>query len=63
MGLGLFVVMFVLTALSLGPVRTAMVDSVMLGFGVASAGVLVMSVLIWIIYRSQLKGGERSSIS
>ena len=44
------------TALSLGPVRTAMVNSLMLGFGVASVGVLVMSVLVWIIYRSQLRG-------
>ncbi len=44
------------TALSLGPVRTAMVNSLMLGFGVASIGVLVMVVLVWIIYRSQLVG-------
>jgi len=44
------------TALSLGPVRTAMVNSLMLGFGVASVGVLVMAVLVWIIYRSQLTG-------
>jgi iron(III) transport system permease protein len=44
------------TALSLGPVRTAMVNSLMLGFGVASVGVLIMAVLVWIIYRSQLRG-------
>jgi iron(III) transport system permease protein len=44
------------TALSLGPVRTAMGNSLMLGFGVASLGVLVMVVLVWIIYRSQLWG-------
>jgi iron(III) transport system permease protein len=44
------------TALSLGPVRTAMGNSLMLGFGVASVGVLVMAVLVWIIYRSQLVG-------
>ena len=44
------------TALSLGPVRTAMVNSLMLGFGVASVGVLVMALLVWIIYRSQLTG-------
>jgi len=44
------------TALSLGPVRTAMVNSLMLGFGVASVGVLIMAVLVWIIYRSQLWG-------
>ncbi len=44
------------TALALGPVRTAMGNSLMLGFGVASIGVLVMVVLVWIIYRSQLVG-------
>jgi iron(III) transport system permease protein len=44
------------TALSLGPVRTAMGNSLMLGFGVASVGVLVMVILVWIIYRSQLWG-------
>ena len=44
------------TALSLGPVRTAMANSLMLGFGVASVGVLVMVILVWIIYRSQLWG-------
>jgi iron(III) transport system permease protein len=44
------------TALSLGPVRTAMANSLMLGFGVASVGVLVMVILVWIIYRSQLVG-------
>ncbi len=44
------------TALSLGPVRTALVNSLMLGFGVASIGVLVMVILVWIIYRSQLVG-------
>jgi iron(III) transport system permease protein len=44
------------TALSLGPVRDAMGNSLMLGFGVASIGVLVMVILVWIIYRSQLVG-------
>ena len=44
------------TALSLGPVRTAMGNSLLLGFGVASVGVLIMAVLVWIIYRSQLVG-------
>jgi iron(III) transport system permease protein len=44
------------TALSLGPVRTALFNSLMLGLGVASVGVLVMAVLVWIIYRSQLRG-------
>lgn len=44
------------TALSLGPVRTAMANSLMLGFGVATVGVIVMAVLVWIIYRSTLRG-------
>jgi iron(III) transport system permease protein len=44
------------TALSLGPVRTALFNSLMLGFGVASVGVVVMAVLVWIIYRSNLRG-------
>ncbi len=44
------------TALSLGPVRTALGNSLMLGLGVASVGVLVMVILVWIIYRSQLVG-------
>jgi iron(III) transport system permease protein len=44
------------TALALGPVRQALVNSLMLGFGVATAGVLIMAVLVWIIYRSQLVG-------
>ncbi|CAN5859424.1 iron ABC transporter permease [soil metagenome] len=44
------------TAFSLGPVRTAMANSLMLGFGVASVGVFVMVILVWIIYRSQLWG-------
>jgi iron(III) transport system permease protein len=44
------------TALSLGPVRAALGNSLLLGFGVASIGVLVMVLLVWIIYRSQLVG-------
>jgi iron(III) transport system permease protein len=44
------------TAFSLGPVRQALVNSLMLGFGVATAGVVVMALLVWIIYRSQLVG-------
>jgi iron(III) transport system permease protein len=43
-------------ALALGPVRTALVNSLMLGFGVATVGVFIMSLVVWIIYRSQLKG-------
>jgi iron(III) transport system permease protein len=44
------------TALALGPVREALVNSLMLGFGVATAGVVVMALVVWIIYRSQLVG-------
>lgn len=43
-------------ALSLGPVRTALVNSLSLGFGVATVGVLLMAVLVWIIYRSRIRG-------
>ena len=43
-------------ALSLGPVRTALFNSIMLGLGVATVGVIIMSLLVWIIYRSQLRG-------
>ena len=44
------------TALALGPVRQALVNSLMLGFGVASVGVVIMALIVWIIYRSQLVG-------
>jgi len=44
------------TALALGPVRAALFNSLLLGFGVASVGVLLMVVLVWIIYRSRLIG-------
>jgi iron(III) transport system permease protein len=43
-------------ALSLGPVRTALANSIMLGLGVATVGVVIMSLLVWIIYRSRLWG-------
>ena len=43
-------------ALSLGPVRTALSNSLFLGFTVASVGVAVMALLVWIIYRSQMRG-------
>ncbi|HEU5095118.1 MAG TPA: iron ABC transporter permease [Reyranella sp.] len=43
-------------ALGLGPVRTALFNSLTLGFGVASVGVLVMALIVWTIYRSQLRG-------
>ncbi len=44
------------TALSLGPVRIALVNSLSLGFGVASVGVVLMAILVWIIYRSRMVG-------
>src|SRR5471030_187667 len=44
------------TALSLGPVRQAMVNSLSLGFGIATGGVALMAFLVWIIYRSKIVG-------
>jgi iron(III) transport system permease protein len=44
------------TALALGPVREALVNSLMLGFSVATVGVVTMALVVWIIYRSQLVG-------
>jgi iron(III) transport system permease protein len=44
------------TALALGPVRQALVNSLMLGFSVATVGVIIMALLVWIIYRSRLVG-------
>jgi iron(III) transport system permease protein len=43
-------------ALALGPVRTALANSLMLGLGVATTGVIVMALVVWVIYRSQLAG-------
>ena len=43
-------------ALSLGPVRGALFNSIVLGIAVATIGSIVMSVLVWIIYRSQIRG-------
>jgi len=43
-------------ALSLGPVRTALMNSIFLGVCVASVGAVTMSVLVWIIYRSRAPG-------
>jgi iron(III) transport system permease protein len=43
-------------ALALGPVRTALANSLLLGLGVASLGVIIMVLVVWIIYRSQLVG-------
>ena len=44
------------TALGFGAVRQAMTNSLMLGVGVATVGVAVMVVLVWIIYRSKAPG-------
>ena len=43
-------------AVRFAAVRSAMVNSLVLGFGVASIGVLIMTVLVWIIYRSRAPG-------
>lgn len=43
-------------AFALGPVRAALFNSIVLGVAVATVGALVMSVLVWIIYRSTLPG-------
>jgi iron(III) transport system permease protein len=44
------------TALALGPIRVALFNSLALGFGVATVGVVLMAFLVWIIYRSRIKG-------
>jgi len=44
------------TALTLDAVRSALTNSLELGIGVATVGVFVMAVLVWIIYRSRLPG-------
>ena len=44
------------TALSFGAVRSALTNSIVLGVGVATVGVLLMVVLVWIIYRSRAPG-------
>src|SRR5216684_517439 len=44
------------TALSLDAVRTALWDSLLLGLGTASIGVVLMGFLAWMIYRSRLPG-------
>ena len=44
------------TAFGLGPIRTALANSLVLGVGVASVGVLIITVLVWIIYRSDAFG-------
>jgi iron(III) transport system permease protein len=44
------------TALGFGAVRQALTNSLLLGVGVATFGVAVMVVLVWIIYRSRAPG-------
>jgi iron(III) transport system permease protein len=44
------------TAFSLASIRSAIGNSLVLGFGVATVGVLVMLVLVWVIYRSTVAG-------
>lgn len=51
-----FTVQNYLTAFSLASVRDAIINSLMLGFGVATIGVFVMVLLVWIIYRSRMPG-------
>jgi iron(III) transport system permease protein len=43
-------------ALGFGAVRLALTNSLILGFSVASIGVAIMAVLVWIIYRSRAPG-------
>jgi iron(III) transport system permease protein len=44
------------TAFGFGAVRSALTNSLVLGIGVASIGVPIMAVLVWIIYRSRAPG-------
>jgi iron(III) transport system permease protein len=44
------------TALGFGAVRSALTNSLILGIGVATVGVAIMTVLVWIIYRSRAPG-------
>jgi iron(III) transport system permease protein len=44
------------TALSLDAVRSALWNSLLLGVGTASLGVIIMGFLAWMIYRSRLPG-------
>ncbi|WP_158083499.1 ABC transporter permease [Manganibacter manganicus] len=44
------------TALSLDSIRSAIGNSLLLGFGVATIGVFLMLLLVWIIYRSRAPG-------
>jgi iron(III) transport system permease protein len=44
------------TAFTLDAVRTALTNSLALGIGVATVGVFVMAILVWIIYRGRVPG-------
>ena len=44
------------TSLRMGPVRSALGNSVILGMGVATVGVVIVTLLVWIIYRSHAPG-------
>jgi iron(III) transport system permease protein len=44
------------TAFGFGAVRSALTNSLILGVGVATVGVAIMTVLVWIIYRSKAPG-------
>jgi iron(III) transport system permease protein len=43
-------------ALGMGAVRSAIANSLTLGVGVATVGIAIMALLVWIIYRSQAPG-------
>src|SRR3954468_22101139 len=43
-------------AITMNAVRSALVNSLLLGFGTASIGVVLMGLLAWLIYRSRLPG-------
>jgi iron(III) transport system permease protein len=45
-----------ITAFSLASIRSAIVNSLILGLGVATIGILIMGLLVWIIYRSRMPG-------
>ncbi len=44
------------TVLTFDSLRLAMVNSLVLGLGVATVGAIVMVVVVWIVYRSQVPG-------
>jgi iron(III) transport system permease protein len=44
------------TALGFGAVNGALANSLLLGVGVATVGVFIIAILVWIIYRSRLPG-------